>query len=370
MTSHTVHPQYLDLGISTISHGVNDEKVSGTGFDSAPFNGSNTMGSSDDTKINTVTATIFPEADIHIEDEDILYDEDDDREVTETQKDVLSFEEEPLSVTPLYVTNTTTFSPDTNKEKEELITNLTPPDNDRNIMVENTYLTFPETVDEDSNDLETMYYSDIYAISTIQPVHEQSFYATTEKIRKQQGTNFNLLKEETVVPSESYEEVTAIPTVDTHENRGNTSEKYEDYSAVTKDDAEYLNHNNHSSSLEIGIKTESKDNQSISEAPNKLNLKTDDSSDQSDQSPYIDQYDMKPKGAKMPMDKMKNQNPSRSQSKNLYDPTPQLDQEVKDHSHPLVTLMNIQPHSMKLLIKPSIFYPNTKVGTCSFSPYL
>merc|ERR1711892_587323 len=33
---------------------------------------------------------------------------------------------------------------------------------------------------EESTELETMYYSDIYAISTITPVHEDNFYATTE----------------------------------------------------------------------------------------------------------------------------------------------------------------------------------------------
>ena len=35
--------------------------------------------------------------------------------------------------------------------------------------------------------------------------------------------------------------------------------------------------------------------------------------------------------------------------------------ESKDSSHPLITLMKIKPHSMKLLIQPSTFYPNTKV---------
>ena len=57
--------------------------------------------------------------------------------------------------------------------------------------------------DEESNYLETMYYSDIYAISTIQPVHEVTFYATTEEVItenntfvKQKVRDFNLIKEE------------------------------------------------------------------------------------------------------------------------------------------------------------------------------
>ena len=43
---------------------------------------------------------------------------------------------------------------------------------------------------------------------------------------------------------------------------------------------------------------------------------------------------------------------------------------VKDLAHPLLTLMKIQPHSMKLLIKPSTFYPNTKVRIQFMNAYI
>merc|ERR1719481_1192576 len=169
------------------------------------------------------------------------------------------------------------FTSDINQEKEEVTKNLTNPEKVLNAVVENNYLTFPETVAEDCNDLETMYYSDISAISTIQPAHEQSFYATTEKPTdsgasrgKHRQHNFNLLKEETEVTSEVSEQVAANQSTDINEY---DTDQYD----VTEDDGQYPAHTYRNSIQEIGMET---DNPSLSESPYKLNQEIDDSKDQ------------------------------------------------------------------------------------------
>ena len=159
---------------------------------------------------------------------------------------------------------------------------------------------------------------------------------------------------------ESYELATVIPSFDIHEYIVPKTEDYEFNSPEIEYDDKSLVHSMDAAIYEVESEIETTDYPSLDDSPYKLNPKTDDPSDQSQIS---DQYGIK---STDPSDTTTNifdnedyTTDSGSLSDLISKPSPTMD--VKDIAHPLLTLMKIQPHSMKLLIKPSIFYPNTKV---------
>lgn len=308
--------------------------------------------------------------------EAILHIEDDDRNMTEIPSGFLSTKAAPLVNDALAVQNTTEMILQNLQENYEYTTNFTNPEVHANKLSEEKNLEAPGTgiEEEESKDLETMYYSDIYAISTMQPVHEYTFYATTEEditeedqFVKEKEKDFNLIKEEieistpkTVINIEAYELATVIPSFDIHEYIVPKNEDDEYNSPEIEFDYKSLVHSMDAALYEVESETETTDYPSLDDSPYKLNPKTDDPSDQSQIS---DQYGIK---STDPSDTTTNifdnedyTTDSGSFSDFISKPSPTMD--VKDISHPLLTLMKIQPHSMKLLIKPSIFYPNTKV---------
>jgi len=181
---------------------------------------------------------------------------------------------------------------------------------------------------------------------------------------KQKEKEFNLLKEEidtsprnTVIPSELYEQVTVIHSYDVHEYIVNTNQDHEDYSLDIESKEKYLVHNtpNTTPRNQIETETETSGYPSLDESPYKLNPKMDDSSDQSQK---IDQFDIVSSDsrdttiANIIMDEDYTTGSSETES---------AAKEAKGIAYPLLTLMKIKPHSMKLLIKPEKFYPNTQV---------
>jgi hypothetical protein len=362
---------YLGPVSATVSHRINDEAVSMRTSDTTWYS-SQAAGHDENITPGTLSIVEIHAADMskpETSPQAILDDEDDDRNMTEIPSGVLSSEASPLANDAMAVQDTTEIPPETHQEKYEISSNVTNTENtDTNITAEN-YLTFPGTVNEDSNDLETMYYSDIYAISTIQPVHEYTFYATTAdtgslreeyELIKQKEKEFNLLKEEIdtsprnpVITSELYEQVTVIPSYDVHEY---IDQDPEDYSPDIESNDKYLVHNTPTPTYPIETETETTNYPSLAESPYKLNPKMDDSSDQSQK---IDQFDIASSDsrdttiANIIMDEDYTTGSSETEASHT--------KEVINIAYPLLTLMKIKPHSMKLLIKPENFYPNTKV---------
>ena len=166
--------------------------------------------------------------------------EDDDRNMTEIPSEFLSTQASPLPNYVFTIQKIYKMTPQSQQKNIEYATQFT---NDEDLA--NNLLTLG-IEEEESKELETMYYSDIYAISTIQPVHEVTFYATiaediteSDRFVKQEVEDFNLPKEEmgmsttkTVTNSEWYELVTVVPRYDLDDYivSGN-----EDYESITQE---------------------------------------------------------------------------------------------------------------------------------------
>jgi len=306
--------------------------------------------------------------------EAILHIEDDDRNMTEIPSGFLSTKAAPLVNDALAVQNTTEMTLQSQQENYEYTTNFENTEFHANKFSEEKNIESPGIEGEESKDLETMYYSDIYAISTMQPVHEYTFYATTEEDNteedqfvKEKEKDFNLIKEEietsspkTVMNSDVYELATVIPSYDVHEYIVPTNEDYEYYSPVIEYDDKSSVHSMDAPIYEVESETEITDYPSLEDSAYKLNPKTDDATDQSSIS---DQYEIESSDSSDTTTNIFNgedyTTDSSSDSDFISEQSPMND--VKDVAHPLLTLMKIKPHSMKLLIKPSKFYPNTKV---------
>eukprot|EP00092_Neocalanus_flemingeri_P013347 GFUD01014391.1.p1 GENE.GFUD01014391.1~~GFUD01014391.1.p1 ORF type:complete len:795 (-),score=178.71 GFUD01014391.1:57-2441(-) len=305
--------------------------------------------------------------------EAILHIEDDDRNMTEIPSGFLSTEAAPLVNDALAVQNTTEMTIPTQLNIYEYTTNFENTEVHANNISEEKDVEVPGIEKEESKDLETMYYSDIYAISTMQPVHEYTFYATTEEdnteedqFAKEKEKDFNLIKEEietsspkTVMNGDAYELATVIPSYDVHEYIVPKNEDYEYYSPAIEYDDKSSVHSMDAPTYDDESETERTDYPSLDVSTYKLNPETDDPSDQNEISDLyeIESSDSSDSTTNILIDDFTTD----SSSVTDFISEPSLATDVKDVAHPLLTLMKIKPHSMKLLIKPSKFYPNTKV---------
>jgi len=300
----------------------------------------------------------------------ILHIEDDDRNMTEIPSGFLSTKAAPLVNDALPVQNTTEATPKSQQENYEYTTNFENVEVHANKFSEEKNTEAPGIEEEESKDLETMYYSDIYAISTMQPVHEYTFYATTEEDYAEEDQfakekDFNLIKEDietsspkTVMNSDVYELATVIPSYDVHEYIVPKIEDYEYYSpTIEYDDKPSVQSVDASIDNDDSV-TEIADYPSLDDSDYKLNPETDD---QSYQTHIYDQYEVRTSDSSDTTTDDFNTEDYTTYRNPDFVAKPSLTKDVKDVAHPLLTLMKIQPHSMQLLIKPSKYYPNTKV---------
>ena len=283
----------------------------------------------------------------------ILHNEDDDRSKAERPSGFLSTQASPLANDALAVRDMTEITPQSQQQSYEYTTNFTNTEDHENMLTVEKFLLASGNEDEESKELETMYYSDIYAISTIQPVHEVTFYATTEEIFTEDNTfvkEFNLLKEERgniateiLTTSELYELTTVIPSKDVHKDLAPRNE--ESFIPKVKNLVKSID----------DVISETKDYPSTSDFTHILNPKPDYPNNE-----RIIAYHY---GVNSKSDIMKSKSKPNEDSSTVSDTVSKSSpsKEKEDLAHPLLTLMKIQPHAMKLLIKPLTFYPNTKV---------
>jgi len=220
---------------------------------------------------------------------------------------------------------------------------------------------------EDSRELETMYYSDSFAITTIQPVHEVTFYATTldynsdeELIVRVKERNFNLLKEDSKTPSYNVDET--VEAINDYVLNGETES--ENDSEVTT--LQSINSNANVSFAKENIFFDDMANKSnnletiLEPISNKKHSeKKPNISDQRDPTTVSDVVKIE---FTHPTPETSAEEPTTSNHdiQILTSNSSDSDEET-EISCPLITLMNIQPHSMKLMIKPSEFHANTEI---------